>query len=77
MGAMLSLPNPAHMPCERCGASIAADEPHECDDERRLDFELFGLRGEIDAFEEQLAAWLRTPEGGFARFDAERTRGDV
>lgn len=74
MEAMLSLPTPRFMPCERCGASVAHGEPHVCDAERLLDYELFRLRAEIDGFEDRLAEWLRTPQGAFERFYAERSR---
>jgi hypothetical protein len=63
------------MPCEHCGASVARGDEHACDHERRLEFQLFALREEVAAFEEQLGAWLRTPEGAFACFYAARTRG--
>jgi len=73
---MLSLPQPRHMPCERCGASIdsrvAAE--HACEEGRRLDYVVFQLRGEISGLEAELAAWLETPGGRFALFYAERTR---
>jgi hypothetical protein len=47
---------------------------HSCDAERLLDFRLFQLRDEIDAFEDQLSAWLRTAAGRFATWVAERDR---
>jgi hypothetical protein len=73
--AMFSLPVPRHMPCERCGASIERDDlAHTCDDERRLQFELFPLRAEIEMFDEHLRRWLETACGRFERFYAERTR---
>jgi len=73
---MLLLPQPAHMPCDRCGASVdtRAGVAHLCDDERRLDFALFELRGEIESFEEGLGRWLATPRGRFEQFYAERER---
>jgi len=75
MGAMLSLPTPHFMPCEKCGASVARGAAHACDEERVLDFELFRLHGEVESFEEQFGSWLRTPQGVFACFYARRTRG--
>ncbi len=71
---MLALPPPPHMPCEHCGASVARGADHACDVDRLVEFQLFVLREEVAAFEEQLAAWLGTPEGAFACFYAERTR---
>ena len=76
LGGMVRFPSPAHMPCDRCGASIdtRADVGHVCDDERRLDFALFEIRSEIEAFEDGLSRWLATPEGRFEAFYAERER---
>ena len=73
---MLSLPPPAHMPCDRCGASVETRSAgaHRCDDARRLDYAVFGLRGEIESFEEELRTWLATPRGRFELFYAERER---
>ena len=73
---MLSLPPPAYSPCERCGASVPRGEAgeHACDEERRLDYELFQLRDGLTGFEDALSAWLETPQGRFARFRAERSR---
>ena len=73
---MLFLPPPQHVPCEHCGASIARghEATHECDDERMLEFRLVQLRAEVDAFDDEFAAWLRTPRGCFELFYAERTR---
>lgn len=72
----LSLPPPAHMPCSTCGASVAhADRAtHACDPDRLLDYEMFGLRDGVAALEEGFGAWLETPQGRFARWDAERRR---
>jgi hypothetical protein len=65
---MLSLPEPAFMPCAHCGASVArGDGAHVCDDERRLAYELFQFDGE-------LGRWLGTPEGRFEQYYAERMR---
>jgi hypothetical protein len=64
---MLSLPEPAFMPCAHCGASVARGDAHDCDDERRLAFDLFRFDGE-------LGAWLASPEGLFEQYDAERRR---
>lgn len=55
-----SFPQSRFMPCVGCGASIdgAAADAHVCDTERYLDFQLFQLRDEIAAFDDQLATWL-------------------
>jgi hypothetical protein len=74
---MLSLPTPRHLPCELCGASVATDDvAHTCDDERRLEFEIFQLRAEIKSFGRDLGDWLGTPRGRFECYYAERTRPD-
>jgi hypothetical protein len=71
-----AFPQPRHMPCKECGASIerAAAGGHECDLERLLDFRLVQLSGEIEAFDEQLSAWLASARGRFAVWLAERGR---
>ncbi len=70
------LPQPRHMPCPDCGESVAADAriEHLCDNERWLTYQLFQLRDEIAAFDEQLGAYLVSPRGRFALWDAERRR---
>jgi hypothetical protein len=73
---MLAFPTPGHMPCERCGASVPRGHAaeHVCDDERRVDYEFFGLGDEVERFEERLGAWLDSPAGRFERFYAEHER---
>ncbi len=75
---MLEPPEPRHMPCADCGASVdVADAAgHVCDPERRLDFDLIRLRGEIAAFDDELDAFLDSPQGRFEVWDAERRRLD-
>jgi hypothetical protein len=65
-----------HTSCTACGVAvaIARRNEHECDAERRLDFQLAGLRHEIAVFEAQLAAWLESVHGRFAVWLAERSR---
>lgn len=72
----LAFPSPDHLPCPDCGASLpaAGDPGHVCDDERRLDYRLVELQPEIERFDDDLAAWLETPDGRFARFVAEQGR---
>ena len=69
-------PESRFTPCVACGAWVphGASEPHVCDGERVLDFRIFQLRGEIAAFDAQLAAWLSTARGRFAAWIAERDR---
>lgn len=72
----LAFPEPAHMPCASCGASVArdAESTHVCDVERLHRFRLFPFRDEIAAFDSQLAGWLSTARGQFAMWVAERDR---
>ena len=55
-------PESRFTPCVECGAWVphGTTEEHVCDGERVLDFRIFQLRGEIAAFDAQLAAWLST-----------------
>ncbi len=71
-----SLPQPRHMPCPDCGASLSAEERkgHACDDERWATFQLFQLREEVATLEEQVAAYLDSPQGRFELWDAARRR---
>jgi len=67
----------AFMPCEDCGASVARAEreAHVCEEQRRVQYELFRLvRSEVAALEEELASYLATPEGRFHAWYAERER---
>jgi hypothetical protein len=70
------LPEPQHMPCNDCGASVARTERdvHTCEVERRLDYELFQLRGELDAFDEEFGVYLESSAGRFAAWYATRSR---
>jgi hypothetical protein len=72
----LAFPTPDHMPCPDCGASVpvAVETEHVCDEERLLDFRIVELGPEIAQFDDELAAWLVTPDGLFARFMAEYDR---
>ena len=72
-----AFPKPDHMPCPDCGASIPAgegSEAHVCDEQRRLDYRLVELRPGIERVADDLAVWLETPQGRFARWLAERDR---
>jgi hypothetical protein len=70
------IPQPAYMPCDECGASLRVDEhdEHVCSVERRLEYRLCQLRGEVEAFDDQLAAYLESPHGRFEVWYAERQR---
>jgi hypothetical protein len=70
------LPDARYTPCLECGALVErhASDEHVCETERVLDFRIFQLRGEIAAFDAQLAAWLATARGRFAAWIAERDR---
>jgi hypothetical protein len=71
-----SLPQPAHMPCPECGASVLrqAEGKHVCDAAQRASYELFQARIEADRFDTELTSWLDSPSGRFAVFYAERER---
>lgn len=70
------LPQPSFMPCPECGESVAADsrDEHLCDDERWLTYQLFQLRDEVASLDDQVTAYLDSPRGRFALWDAERRR---
>lgn len=56
-----------YMPCHVCGASVdrTALREHECSSERRADYEMFGLRGEIALLETGVRHYLTTTAGRF------------
>ena len=47
---MLSLPEPRHLPCTRCGASVERGrlDDHQCEEERRLEYEFLQLRVQLE-----------------------------
>jgi hypothetical protein len=45
-----------------------------CEPERRLDFTMFQLRAEVDAFDRSLGEYLESSHGRFEQWDAERRR---
>jgi hypothetical protein len=71
-----SIPQPAYLPCEECGASlpVGASDGHVCSENRRLEYTMCQLRGEIEALEKHLAAYLESPHGRFEVWYAERDR---
>jgi hypothetical protein len=64
------------MPCPDCGASLATAEreEHVCDPERRLDYQMFQLRDEIESFESEVGRYLDSSHGRFDVWRAERER---
>ena len=70
------LSEPQHMPCIDCGASVARAErdEHTCDVERRLDYEVFQLSGEVGALDEEFGVYLESSVGRFAAWYAARNR---
>jgi hypothetical protein len=73
---MFGIPQPTHLPCPACGASVprGAHGEHVCDEAQRASFELFQVRVEADRFDAELATWLGSPHGRFSVFYAERER---
>jgi hypothetical protein len=65
-----------YMPCPECGASLAGEDEdeHVCDGQRRLDFQMFRMRGRIARFELDLGEFLDSPEGRFESWYAQRQR---
>ena len=65
-----------YWPCPNCGASLAGEHPedHSCDPARRVEFQMFRMRGQLAALEQQVAEYLRSPEGRFELWYAERQR---
>jgi hypothetical protein len=72
---MFGFPPPSSLPCPECGAPIAMDgEGHDCDEERKRWYQLFLVNGEIQELEDELRAYLSSPQGRFELFYAERER---
>lgn len=63
-----------YMPCDECGASVDRTvlREHECSSERRTDFELFGLHGEVAQLESGVRHYLATAGGRFETWLAAR-----
>jgi hypothetical protein len=64
------------MPCEECGASLdrREREEHACDSDRRLEYQVFQERAVITQFDDELGAYLVSPQGQFEVWYAELTR---
>lgn len=71
-----AFPQPSYMPCDECGVSVdqSRKEFHECDEIKRLDYQMFLLKEEIDSFEDQLKRYLDSKQGQFDMFYASRKR---
>lgn len=61
------------MPCESCGASVAAaaENDHVCEWDRWLDYRVFQERGDVEG---EVTAFLDSPRGRFELWYAERQR---
>ena len=64
------------IPCPSCGASIAAADvgDHDCNAERRFDFELFQLRDEVADLGVEIGDYPVSAGGRFEAWQAERGR---
>lgn len=72
---MFGFPPPVSLPCPECGAAIPLDGgEHLCDEERRRWHQLFLVNAEIEELENEVRAYLRSPEGRFEAYYAERQR---
>jgi hypothetical protein len=63
-----------YMPCEECGASLdrTVRRENECSSERRAEFEMFGLRGEVAELDSGVRHYLATAAGRFETWLAAR-----
>ena len=68
--------NSRYLPCPECGASLAGEDPdgHTCEPERRIEFQMFRMRGELVQLEQEIADYLRSNEGRFELWYAEHRR---
>jgi hypothetical protein len=64
------------MTCSDCGENVpwARTGDHECDQERRISFQVTQARPQIERFDQELARYLETARGKFELWYAERTR---
>lgn len=64
--------------CPDCGTSVGREildaELHRCDERHLGEHGVRVAREEADRFEAGLDAWLRTPQGRFAVYYAQRSR---
>lgn len=63
-----------YMPCDVCGASVdrTSRPDHACSPERRADYQMFGLRGEVAQLETGIGHYLATASGRFESWLAAR-----
>ena len=54
--------------------AVAAGAEHVCNPDRRLDFELFQLRGEISELDAEIGDYLSSATGRFEQWQAEQER---
>jgi len=73
---MFGHPQLSYRQCTECGIAVAASEldDHECDPERRIEFQMLKLRPGILALDVEVAAFLASPRGRFEQWYAERER---
>ena len=73
---MFAFPQPHYLACLNCGASVARGEAasHVCEPERRLDYLIAQVGGELARFDEELAVYLQSPRGRFEAWYAARRR---
>jgi hypothetical protein len=64
------------MPCDECGTSLDHDEreDHACQPERLLEYRLFQQRAAVAHFDDELGAYLVSPQGRFEVWYAQNTR---
>lgn len=55
------------MPCPECGESVdrTVEAGHECSLERRVDYQMFRLRNEVEQLEARMQDYLTTVPGRF------------
>ncbi len=68
--------HPPFMPCPECGASVAvaSEAEHQCNPERRVDYELFQLRTETAGLDGEIEEYLSSTRGRFEQWYAEHDR---
>jgi hypothetical protein len=71
-----AFPEPQYMPCSDCGAAVerARRDEHLCERDRLVDYQMFQLRDEVAAIDNELSAYLDSPQGRFEVWQAERDR---
>ena len=55
------------MSCQYCGESVdrTRQDPHRCDPERLVNFQVFGAPDPVAAFEDAYRGYLDSPRGRF------------